>query len=271
MRVSHLNLEWYQKFYNELRQTVASRGPNSQSSWWFHAHDLAVLGQLAIALEHPLAETRACFRQAVDAYREVFLRRGQSISKRVLYQDGQPLPEETIVDDGYTSVDSFDAAILALTVCNVATALELVKLAGHSPSAELVTAQSEVCTSNQQTLSHALNALLAGDLNQAQVEARKLEARKGNRHDRRLGAILGAIAKDSDVLSELEGLLYDFAKEARLGEKQLHSGCFLCLPALGLTRLAISLGRIELTDLDPDNPYVPTALLQDDFPMTDPA
>jgi hypothetical protein len=182
-----------------------------------------------------------------------------------LYQDGQPLPEETIVDDGYTSVDSFDAAILALTVCDVATARELVNLAGNSPNAELVSPQSEVCTSNQQTLSHALNALLAGDLNQAQVEARKLEGRKGNRHDKRLGSILGAIAADSDVLGELEGLLHNFAKEAKRNEKQLHTNCFLCLPALGLAQLAISLGEIELADLDPDNPYAPPALLQDDI------
>lgn len=216
---------------------------------------------LARTLGDPLSKTRDRLQAADSAFRELFARRGQTTSTRTLYRDGQPLPSEIIPEDGFTPVQCWDAAIVAFITQDVATARCLMDLAGPNPAANRVSPRSEVCTTRQQTSSNALNAALAGDFELARDEARRLEFQPGTRLERRLGSILAAIAADGYVSSEVERLLLEHEKSARRPTASIEQDQFLCLPALGLIRLALHHHRIELADLDFTNIHAPLPLL----------
>lgn len=249
--------------YQQTRQRVDLFEPKGQSSWHGHASNWLILANLAYALGYPLQESRDALRESIVAYRELFSRRGQTAYTRTMYHDGKPLPQETIVDDGYTSVDSFNAALVALIVHDIAATRDLVELAGHSPDAKYVSPKSEVCTTNQQTLSHALNAVLVQDMELADHEARKFTVRRCNQFEQQCAATISAIACNGDVLSELEALLFYHAKMAKRRDNWTNSTTYLCLPGLGLANLAIQLGRIELSDLSCEDLHAPSGLLQD--------
>src|SRR5262249_54752799 len=151
---------------------VASFEFRNQSSWYQQAYALIRVAKLAYVLGHPLSETQTSLRHAVDAFRQLFSLRGQSFCIHTKYRDGKPVGEEKVFDDGYSSVESFLAALVCLVVHDIPTARVLVDLAGPSPNAQHVSPKSEICTSNQQTLSHALNAILARDFQRACDEAR---------------------------------------------------------------------------------------------------
>jgi 1,2-phenylacetyl-CoA epoxidase PaaB subunit len=254
-------LKRYEDTFGNVSQFQAQ--DRKQDAWFFHAHALIRLANLAYVIEHPLSECRAAFRDSVGAYKELFSLRGTSYSLRTTYKDGVAQPEEKVFSDGYTSVDSFDAAMACLITEDIASARRLVELAGHAPCPEVVSPRSEVCTSNQQTLSYALNAMLADDFELALREAQRVTVRRGNQMEKQIAAILAAIAGERDVLTELDTLLFYHEKLAKRRENWLNSSYYLCLPALGLSSLAIQLGRFKLADLSVDSMYAPWAMLHD--------
>jgi hypothetical protein len=249
--------------YEYAREHVPQFTPDKQSYWYSRAYALIRLAKLAYVIGRPLSETRAGLRESVTAFEELFSRRGQSSYLRTRYRDGVPLPEERVFEDGYTSVESFNAALACLVTEPMERARALVELAGHSPGAECVAPQSEVCTSNQQTLSHALNAVLAQDYKSARHEAQKLAVRRGSQLEKQIAATIAAIAEARDVRTELDALLFYHEKLAKRRSNWSDASLFLCLPALGLAGLAIHLGRLNLSDLDRDRMYAPFALLQE--------
>lgn len=261
MRFTYANLEWCQEFYEQTCRAINAFEPRSQSCWFQQAYQLMTAARLAYALGHPLSVTRERLQAAVTAFRELFAQRGQTTSTRTLYRNGQPLPPEIIYEDGFTPVQCWDAAIVALIAHDVATARSLMELAGSNPGAQYVSPMSEVCTTSQQTLSNALNAALAGDFELAQNLARRLEFQKGTRLEQRFGSILAAIAADGFVFSEVEHLLIEHQKSARRPTASTDQEQFLCLPALGLIRLAMHYQRLKLADLDFTNDYAPVSLL----------
>lgn len=263
MRLKYLDPDYCQKGYIAVRQRVEAFEFRGQSSWYFHAHDLVSLAKKAYALGLPLAETRSWLRQATAAYRELFALRGTSFSRRIRYKDGKPLPEETVATDGYTSVHSFNAALAALTLGDIDRARELVELAGHSPNAAFVSPRSEICTTNQQTLSHALNALLASEMDLASHEAGKLAVRRATKIEQQIALMISAIARGRDVLAERDALLFYHEKIASQRDNQRNCGYWLSLPALGLSFLAMHFGEYEPADLETDSVYCPIALFAD--------
>lgn len=261
MRLKHLNLDDCQQLYTAEKKRVEEFVFRRQDSWYFHANGLVRLAKIAYAMGNPLLECRSWLRQATDAYRELFALRGTTFSKHTKFEDGKPLPEETIQEDGYTSVDSFNAALAALAIQEVALGRELVELAGPSPNAQLVSPRSEVCTTNEQTLSHALNALLASDLDLASHEAGKLAVRRATQFEKQIALTISAIATDGDVVAELDALLFFHEKLALRRDNISDPTYWFCLPALGLASLSVHRGQIARTDLTEDNVYFPVELL----------
>jgi hypothetical protein len=260
MRINYANFDCCQQYYDATKNDVEEFEFQDQYSWFSQAHALVRLAKTAYALEHPLSECYECLRKAVDAYRELFALRGTSFSKVTKYKDGKPLPEETVPSDGYTSVDSFDAGLVCLTIGKVDLARELVELAGHSPEAKLVSPRSEVCTTNQQTLSHALNALLAGDSDLARHETSKLGVRRAPKIETQIGLMISAIATKGDLLTARNELLFYHEKLAKQRDNQNIATYWLSLPALGLSFLSMHLGQYRPADLESDSVYCPTAL-----------
>jgi len=261
MRLKYLDSAYCQQRYADEVKSIETSGLRGQSSWYFRANAFVRLAKTAYALGLPLAESRSWLRQATAAYRELFALRGTSFSKRTRYRDGKPLPEETIPEDGYTSVDSFNAALASLTLQDIQCAQELVELAGNTPNAAYVSPRSEVCTTNEQTLSHALNALLSSDMDLAKREAGKLAVRSGTRIEKQIARIMSAIATDGDVLAERDTLLFYHEQAASRRDSQLDASTWLSLPALGLSFLAMSIRKYESAALATDSIYCPIALL----------
>jgi hypothetical protein len=261
MRLKYLDPDNCQKGYIITRQRVEAFEFRGQSSWYFQANDLVRLAKTAYALDLPLAETRSWLRQATHAYRQLFALRGTSFSQRGSFKEGKLVPVETVPTDGYTSVDSFNAALAALTLGDIHLARELVDLAGHSPNAALVSPRSQVCTTNQQTLSYALNALVASDMEIAAHEAGKLAVRRATRVQQQIALTISAIATNHDVLAERDALLFYHEKLASQRDNQHDSDYWLCLPALGLSFLAVHFGQYESADLETDSVYCPITVL----------
>lgn len=261
MRIKHLNVDDCRQRYVAEKTRVEEFKCRQQTSWYFQANALVRLAKIAYAVGQPLSECRSWLRQATNAYRELFALRGTTFSIRTNYKDGKPLPAEKIPDDGYTSVDSFNAAVAALAIHDFDLARELVQLAGHSPNANLVSPRSEVCTNNEQTMSHALNALLESDLELASREASKLAVRRATKIEKQIGLIISAIATDGDVLSERDALLLHHENLASRRDNQINVSFWLCLPALGLSFLSISFGQYAFADLETDSVYCPMAML----------
>lgn len=261
MRLKYLNSDDCQQLYASEKKGVEEFEVQRQSSWYFHANALVRLAKIAYAIGRPFAECRSWLYQATSAYRELFALCGTSFSKRTMYKDGRPLPEETISDDGYTSADSFNAALTSLTIQEIDLSRKLVELAGRSPNANLVSPRSEVCTTNEQTLSHALIALLAADFELANHEASKLAVRRGTQFEKQVGLTISAIATRGDVITEVNALLFYHEKLALRRDNVSDTTYWFCLPALGLSQLAIHLGQIGHSDLTGDNVYFPVELL----------
>jgi len=264
MRLSYLLEGDCRTHYDDVASRIAAFASETarQSEWLFHAHDLGRLAGLAYALASPLTECRSALEKSVPAFHEVFSRRGTSHYFRTPYKDGKPLPEETIVEDGYTSRDSFQAVLTSLVVEGLDRTQTLVALAGSKPGASLVAPQSEVCTTNEQTISEALNALVQEDRKRAAGEARKLEVRKGSQLDKQTAATIVTIATGGDAAGEIETLLAFHTRMARARDRWTDCSTYLCLPALGLASLAIQLGELDASDLDAEALCAPTALLR---------
>lgn len=261
MRIQHLNPDDCRRYYTDAKKRVEEFEFRNQTSWFFQAHSLVQLAKIAYAIGHPFSESRSCLRQATEAFRELFALRGTTFSRRIRYKGGKPLPEETISGDGYSSVDSFDAALTALTIRDFDLARDLVTLAGPSPNASVVSPRSEVCTTNQQTLSHALNSLLASDRALARHEASKLAVRTATKIEKQIGLMIAAIATGGDVLTE-RGALLDYHEQLAVRrDNHLDSSFWLCMPALGLSFLSIHFGEFEFSDLETDSVYCPIGLL----------
>lgn len=261
MRLKYLHAPDCQRRYEDERNRVTAFQVRGQSSWHTQACSLVRLAKIAYGIGRPLDESRSYLRQATAAYRETFALRGTTFATHIKYKDGQPVGEERQYSDGYTSVDSFVAALAALCMQDLALARELVTLAGHSPNAALVTPRSDICNSNEQTLSHALNALVIDDVELAKQEASKLEVRRGTRMEKQLASTISAIAANGDFLNELQALLFYHEKLA-LRRDNLHDpGYWFCLPALGLSYLAIHYGSLDPAALPTDSVYCPRDLL----------
>lgn len=261
MRLPYLRFEDCSRHHAETLKQVSAFEPRNQSSWYSHAYALIRLAKLAYVIGRPFSETRANLRESVTAFHELFSRRGQTVYSHTPYKDDKPLPTVQLVEDGYSSVDSLNAALVCLITENTARARALVELAGQSPNAQYVSPQSEVCTSNQQTLSHALNAVLAQNYDAAWRETQKIAVRRGTALEKQTAATIGAIATNGDVRTELDAVLFQHGKLAKRQDNWTDASLYLCLPALGLASLAVQLGRLEYADLDGDNMYAPAALL----------
>ena len=148
-----------------------------------------------------------------------------------------------------------------MAIPDIAYTQQLIDLAGHSPCAEYVSPASEVCTTNQQTLSHAINALAVGDFESAEREALKLSVRRGTKMEKQIATVANAIATSNCIAVEIDAMLFFHDKIARQTGNKTDSDFYLCLPAIGLANIALHFGRLERDELDHSNVYCPADLL----------
>jgi hypothetical protein len=262
MRLKNLEPEYGQRCYDDALQHIESFEPRNQSSWYFHAHGLIRAASTAYVIGLPLSESRAWLQKATEAFRQLFALRGTTFTKTTRYRAGKPLPEETIAEDGYTSHDSMLAVYAALILGDVPLAKSLVDLAGPSPNDRLVAPRSQVCTTSVQKLSHALNALVAGDLELAEREANRPKIRRGTKTDRLLADAFSALATGGDALTARDEILKHHATQAKRDLNPAASSFWLCFPALAVSALAMHLQGCELSQLETDSVYCPIGLLE---------
>jgi hypothetical protein len=153
--------------------------------------------------------------------------------------------------------------MIALILRGADSARQLVQLAGHSPEAALVSPKSQVCTTNQQALSHALNALLVSDRELATREAGTVAFGRSNQIEKQIALTMKALAEADYplALSERDALLYFHEKMAKRTDHQFDRDLWLSLPALGLTSLAMQLGGLEPVECESDSLYCPVELI----------
>jgi len=262
MRLKYLEPEYGQRCYDDFLKHVESFEPRNQSSWFFQARGLVSVASTAYAIGRPFSESRTWLLKATEAFKQLFALRGTAFTKTTRYRAGKPLPEELVAEDGYTSHDSMLAVYAALVLRDVPLASGLVELAGPSPNAQFVSPRSQVCTTSVQKLSHALNALVAGDMKLAEQEANRPQIRAGTKTDRLLAAAISALATGGDVIAARDEILKHHATQAM---RDLHPGAstfWVCYPALGVSSLAMHLHGYEPGQLETDSVYCPIGLLE---------
>src|SRR5260370_2532488 len=218
----------------------------SHSRWSDRAgedgHDEETLGLLEYALGYPLARVRRWMsRAALRHFKRMQLR-------------------DTGAASSLVSVDSVRFAYLACTIGEFSLARDIALRIEDPPDANYIGTGSEVCTPKQQHLAYAVRALFAED--RSQTDAQLQQVRRSRQDDEAtlqatmIRAILG---RDGNVfISALDELLTFSERRTKKNRDLLDLS--LCVPGLGLARLALERGGITAAELPTDNIRFPVGL-----------
>ncbi len=131
------------------------------------------------------------------------------------------------------------------------------------PDASYLGANSVVCTTNEQHLAYALREMFKGDADAAHSELIKVRPRKLNDRVASEGKMLrGLIDEDAAVfLDGLRSLLALHARDATRDENRTDSSFFICIPALGLCKLALRRRLLQREQFPQGNQFLPIDLI----------
>jgi hypothetical protein len=161
---------------------------------------------------------------------------------------------------------NFEAVTWALTAGEYGLARQIASLARDPPKASYLGLSSEVCTPNDQRIAYAVKHVFAGQAELARAELDRVRPNKretSSRDNLDVARMVRALAGDDGDLF-LDGLRDLLAwHESRALRKQNNNspGFFLCLPALGLSALALHRNLIARDQLPDGNPFFPLDLL----------
>lgn len=217
------------------------------------------------ALGYPLADVRKSLSLVATYYLRVFELRGTGHYTQTSTRRNRTWTE-TLTDFGTTSSQrAFDAICIALSASEFDIARDIARRTEDPPKASYLGPTSETCTPNQQRVSYALRNLVLGDVDQVEPELDRLfvkkpkkEATLADQADMIRGLATRSVGK---FLTGLDALLFRHEKEARRPRVTCNPELFLCLPALGLSSLALQLEVCRREDLPPDNPFLPLEIL----------
>jgi hypothetical protein len=219
------------------------------------------IGLYRYALGFPLDLVRQAFAEAAAAYLKVFELRGTSEAFPVVVLTVDPTKSED--DPAYAgertlhppgtrdysltnSQDCFQSICLALIAGEYETADKLADLMWDPPGASYIGLRSEVCTPNQQHLAYALKHLLQNHPETADKELKQVWQRKNEEQVAFMAKIVRGLVEKNDVFfaEGLQELLFWHRKQVKKPYNQMNPEMYFCLPALGLSVLAVRGGRV---------------------------
>ena len=240
------------------------------------ASDYESIATLSYGLGLPLATVKDAFRNAACAYLKVFELRGTEPAFPVYsltYDPAYPPSDaESLIEfknitnckvdySLSNSQKNYFAVCQALGVGEDNLADKLAALIWDPPDASYIGPRS-FCTANDHHLAYALRELIHGTAATMEAELKQLKLGKSQSFIRNQALMLQALAT-SDRQSFLEclaALLICHEQEASLTRNLRNPRFFLCLPAMGLCRLALRHRLCALENFPSDNVFLPTLL-----------
>jgi hypothetical protein len=245
------------------------------------ASDCQWIGLYSYGLGFPLDEVRRSLSKASQALVRVFALRGTEEVFPVVILTVDPTKSEDdpafVIGDrplhppgskDYSLTNSkecFKSICIALMAGEYPDAEKLAELMWDPPNASYIGPRSEVCTPNQQHLAYAIKYLLLGQLEAIHKELKQIRCRKGEEHLAAMAKMASGLVEKNEVFftEGLGELLHWHQGQVKHPRNKFDPEMFMCIPALGLSILAVRRGLFKKTEL-PVDPYLPLELIPDD-------
>ena len=203
------------------------------------------------ALGYPAEKVRQTFAEAATAALEMFYLRG-TMECRV----DQPGTEDYSMTN---SRDCLKAICMASIAGKYTLVQQLAERMRDPPKATYIGPNSEVCTSNQQSLAYAVKHLIQNNLESVDTELRRISNRKGEQQVAATAKMVRGMAQKSDALFN-EGLLELLFFHRKGVRREDDPQRYFSLAGLGLSALALRDGLVSKSGL-PQDDYLPLELL----------
>ena len=269
-------------FLSQLKESENSspEGVNLQGRYGLLSLGYASLGSIAYALGYPIPFVRDAFANSGFACQKVFELRGTrdtfpvtiiTIDNR--YPDGDPRhvrqrpkdPPNTKDHSMTNSRGNIKGVYAALVGGEFGLASHLSSLAWDPPDAKWLAWNSVICTPNDQHLAYAVKHFFAGEIDQMEVELKRVRARP--RQEPETEYIVGmwrAIVGGNDL--QFREWLFDLLNwhewEAKKHDPIAASNLYLSVPGVALATLAVKRGVISISQLPANNVYLPIELIE---------
>ncbi len=171
----------------------------------------------------------------------------------------QPRHEPGTKDFSATnSKDAYEYACLGFAIGEEGLAREQAAMTWDPPDADYIGPRSEVCTPNQQSLAYGLRLHLEGKVDESLVMLSRVRTLPGDYVGLQAQLLKSIVQRESNAfVRTLEALL---AKHEAISKRnKLRPTYYICIPALGMTAMAIKAGIVTLQQL-PRNVYLPVGM-----------
>ena len=271
--IHHFLAKYESKFRQAYEEVYATQDEVRRTQFALVHANLSTLCFFLYASGRPASDVRQCIDMTVHTYRDVLRLRGSESTGMVDLQLPEDLSEpfdlgKALERAAIQTSDERDFSLgnshttlctiyLALAKGDVRAAKELARGVWDPDDATYIGVDSEVCTPSQQHLAYALRDCLTKDHDKADSEFRKIAAPTIDVSMQ--AAMVGALVNRdaSRFVEKLEGLLTWHEEHARHGDNLYDPTYFFCLPATGLTSLALGMGVISEDRVPGGNAYLP--------------
>jgi hypothetical protein len=220
-------------------------------AWDAVANDYRELACVGYAAGDPLDRVRVLLEGSSRAHLELVRRRGAD--------EGDANTAREYATGNACS--TYEAICGALAVGDRATARALAPLVWDPPGAEYVGPNSVICTDERQVLAYALRFELLDDRGRADQHLKRLTRVTQDAVGEML-MMRGILETRPELF--LDGLTRTLAVHEHAARDKANyrvAKYFLCLPALGLSALALEHGLVAREQLTADNVYLPRDLI----------
>jgi hypothetical protein len=222
--------------------------PGKLATDWL-ARDWLYIGHYRYALGYPLSEVRQAYAQFTAAWVRVVELRGTG-------------------SKDFSTTNSwrcFKGVCLALVADEYARADELAKAIWDPPGAKYIGPRSEVCTSNQQRLAYAVKHVFQGHNGEADRELKRVWPSGREEEAAFLAKTIRGLLEMNDAWFQegLLELLFWHAKQVKQSRMISDPDLYFCLPAVGLSILAVRRQLVPKSAL-PEDAYLAKELIPDD-------
>jgi hypothetical protein len=243
------------------------------------AGDYESIALLSYGLGYPLDEVRDAFSKAAQAFIKVFELRGteDAFPAYILTYNPSLPPQDPVSSTleplhppgtkDYSLTNSnknYRAVCEALIAGEDELAAQLASFIGDPPNEDYIGPRS-FCTPNDQRLAYALRELYQGGHDAVERELKGIRlAKKIDLHYRYQANMIRALATGNGPLF-LEGLasLLDWHRQQAPSKRnRLDPHFFICIPALGLCRLAVQRKLCTDGEFPQDDVFLPLELIQ---------
>jgi hypothetical protein len=219
---------------------LAQTRTDSLASDWRH------IGHYRYALGYPIGEVRQAYAQFTAAWVRVVELRG---------------PKDFSTTNSW---QCFQGVCLALAAGEYARSDELAKAIWDPPGAKYIGPRSEVCTSNQQRLAYAVKHFFSGHNGEADKELSRVWPSGREEEAASLEKMIRGLLEMNDARFQegLLELLFWHAKQVKQCRRISAPDLYFCLPAVGLSILAVRRQLVLKSGL-PGDAYLAKELIPD--------